>query len=352
MSLARRYILVTACATIMLAGACLAPGTECLSDAECSGEGSYCNRTYRVCAVCTDTVSDQDNCGFCGNVCPADPHGAAACHSGTCGLDCEAGYSTCGTDRCQVATTNESCGGGCVSCNIPPASGLNITNAGCCQTAEATDNSCDSFCTAGTGNCSCRFECASGFADCDLDTVASADTNGCEVQLSVGKPDEDGGYQHCGACNNDCPRFPNTTPSCDGADGGCTWSCSSSNWGNCDGDISTGCESELNTNTNCGRCGESCPPPGVANVAANCSTGTCTWSCSPNWEDCDGNRNNGCEINLSTDRNHCGTCAVTTCDSCLNGACGTSCPGAGMCYPPTRCGTCRGVDFQIYPCCL
>jgi hypothetical protein len=328
---------------MLLLSACLEPGIECRSDADCT-DGNRCDSKYRVCvSTCVDTLSDPNNCGSCGNVCPADPGGEAVCSNGSCALMCRAGYSDCGTQFCNDLSSTASCGGSCVACNIPQASGIyNISSAGCCQTADAADNSCDAFCSRGVGaeNCSCRFVCAAGFADCDLDTAAGADTNGCEVQLSAGLPDGQGGYKHCGACNYNCEKLPNETTSCDG--GVCQWDCNALTR-DCDLVRSNGCETPLNTNSNCGACGTPCPPPGVANVSSpTCSTGTCSWSCSPGWGTCDGNDANGCETDLTTTA-RCGACnnaCPTTFNgfpTCINSQCGIGCRAGyqncdGTCY--------------------
>jgi hypothetical protein len=56
----------------------------------------------------------------------------------------------------------------------------------------------------------------------------------------------------------------------------CTYTCSAG-WYNCNGSWSDGCESQLNTVTNCGACGRTCtPPPGGS---AQCVAGNCYYSC-------------------------------------------------------------------------
>ncbi|MGH7272795.1 MAG: lectin-like domain-containing protein [Polyangiaceae bacterium] len=66
--------------------------------------------------------------------------------------------------------------------------------------------------------------------------------------------------------------------------------------------------------------GGGCPVPcGGGTPICNPSTHTCV-ACPTGFGDCDGNPANGCEVDLQTDPNHCGTCATT----CTSGLCGTS----------------------------
>jgi hypothetical protein len=81
-----------------------------------------------------------------------------------------------------------------------------------------------------------------------------------------------------------------------------------------------GCEVNVNTDpNNCGNCGAVC---NGTNGTRSCSAGTCQIACNAGWGNCDGNVANGCESNLNGN-GHCGIC---------NNACsgGTSCI-AGIC---------------------
>jgi hypothetical protein len=52
-------------------------------------------------------------------------------------------------------------------------------------------------------------------------------------------------------------------------------------------------------------------------------SGVCTPTCAAGFGDCDGNPNNGCEANLSTDLANCGSCKVGCGlhQTCASGVC-------------------------------
>jgi hypothetical protein len=163
---------------------------------------------------------------------------------------------------------------------------------------------------------------------------------------------------HCGACGNACPVPANATATCSA--GRCGFTCNAG-YADCDGNASNGCETPLNTLSNCGGCGNACPTR--ANAATTCSAGVCGFTCNPGYADCDGNAANGCETNLNTSTMHCGGCGnscgagvcvaascvlcprgQTACNNtCVDttsnvnhcGACGYACPSAPSGYTPT-----------------
>ncbi len=95
--------------------------------------------TPTQCATsCVDTTSDVDNCGACGQVCPALPGAFASCVASTCQSTCATGYHACG-GQCLANTSVLSCGSACSACPQP---------------AHATAT-CD--------GASCGFTCALGF---------------------------------------------------------------------------------------------------------------------------------------------------------------------------------------------
>ncbi len=93
------------------------------------------------------------------------------------------------------------------------------------------------------------------------------------------------------------------------------------------------------TLTDCGSCGAVC---GSDQAAPSCATGTCVLNCTTGFDDCDGNKANGCEANLNTNTSHCGQCARACSTTqalalaCTDGKCTSTCnPGYANCTQPT-----------------
>ncbi len=87
-------------------------------------------------------------------------------------------------------------------------------------------------------------------------------------------------------------------------------------WADCNGVSADGCEVDVSSNTtHCGTCGRACSNAGAVTTA--CADGECKPTCDPQHADCDGNPVNGCEVDVSTNRNSCGACG----HDCRGGAC-------------------------------
>ncbi len=66
-----------------------------------------------------------------------------------------------------------------------------------------------------------------------------------------------GDPNNCNGCGNVCPTRPSSSPAC--SNGACTISCNAG-FGNCNGTLPDGCETNLtNSKNNCGACGNVCP---------------------------------------------------------------------------------------------
>jgi hypothetical protein len=204
-------------------------------------------------------------------------------------------------------------------------------------------------CTAETGlNCypggGCFGECIDGATRCTGDTAETCahgewtTREECPFQCVAGACEGDctPGTVVCGdgastvTCGSDfqsespvaCPTDPNGTASC--SNGECDLQPIPCAPGRADCDSNWSCESDLSSLSSCGGCGSVCPNP--ANAAPTCSETTgCGFSCDDGFADCDGERSNGCEQNISTDALNCGACGV----SCYGGSC-----SAGRCEYP------------------
>src|SRR5690606_23524989 len=97
---------------------------------------------------------------------------------------------------------------------------------------------------------------------------------------------------------------------------------------------SDGCETDTgNDLLNCGGCGEICDP--AHTVGGICNNGSCeidfeAGGCTGAWRDCNGEPEDGCEINTNTNASHCSDCyaACSTANgtaSCTSGACSVVC---------------------------
>ena len=249
------------------------------------------NGTSLCGTTCVDVQTDPANCGTCGNRCSDQ----SKCQSGICVPACDTGLTLCGSTCVNTKTHGSHCGTCDYQCTDQGAAtcGTNGTCAdGVCQkyplwtqcnTYSCIDgvqhypDSCD-----GLGNCSFNgghSQCLTGrcsgsfcvlcnfHTDCPSDRWCERDTGRCLFKRNVGATC-DGAFQcqsgfcvsnYC--CNSACVA-DNGTATCGhsgtSAAGTCTVTCAAG-WGNCDGDTSNGCETELNEDGNCGACGVTCP---------------------------------------------------------------------------------------------
>lgn len=95
------------------------------------------------------------------------------------------------------------------------------------------------------------------------------------------------------------------------------------NWGNLDGDWINGCEADLSSNIeHCGSVEINCYET-VQNVPSSlikCENGLCDYTmCQAGYDDCDADRSNGCEVSIIDNTTHCGSCknSCKTYQKCL-----------------------------------
>lgn len=264
---------------------CNGCGSSCLFGEACSNGKCLgaCPTEQLLCSgSCITSVTDTI---FCGAESPCDDSPGvncmekmqnaygALCNDGRCSYQiCMLNFGDCDKDLSNGCETN-----------------LNTTLEHCGK----CDNNCEELTQVETATCeagSCKIEtCKAGYADCDENAF-----NGCEQDLSA--------LGNCGACGEECFGLEQVTKrTC--KDHKCAFEACNNGFGDCDGNVSNGCETELNTPERCGSCNNNCV--NLANVnTATCEGGVCKiGTCKDSYGNCDNETSNGCETSLTTTQN-------------------------------------------------
>ncbi len=336
---------------------CPVPWTTC--DQPDGGE------TYK-CGI--NLARDNDNCGACGNKCPTEEtfeivHMTSRCVSGTCRLECYSSHDGIDNwldcnglvdDGCEVEINSDpnncgACGNKCPA-GVPCREGTCGCSAGkvACRgtcidprtddwNCGACDNFCDPWSDAGGApppngyyGCVggvCANKCKNNFADCNGDFF-EPDSDGCEVE---GLTTTD----NCGGCNIKCKPHEQCINEGNGYE--CAVPCERYGKVMCD----SACVDLMSDAKNCGSCGTVClrvdpldPGGRAANVTATCEKGVCNLQCDPGFDDCNADPSDGCETNLNSDPGNCGACGngcdVAAGQPCIGGKClMTECDAGG-----------------------
>jgi hypothetical protein len=214
-----------------------------------------------------------------------------------------------------ILGTAEGCPPGKGACDADPRNGCETDigadplNCGGCNAPCAPANS-TGVCQGGVCVVSA---CTAPFADCNK--IAA---DGCEADLV-------NGVKSCGSCDIDCSKA-NTTSTCSG--GACKIEACAPGFADCNLLPGDGCEQDTATSLeNCGGCNVPCA---LANAAESCAGGLCLLgACDPGFTDCDKDAKTGCEADLTTDIQHCGSCG-NDCTAAVPNVAAT-CGSGGVC---------------------
>ncbi|HYP99386.1 MAG TPA: hypothetical protein VER96_12015 [Polyangiaceae bacterium] len=300
------------------------------SDIDCGG--SDCPKCVdgQKCLIPSDCVGAVCNNLRCALTCVGNTANCDGNAMNACETNVKTDVDHCGDcdTACSLDKANPKCVGGeckvdtCVApfedCNGEPTDGCEV------NTEKDPDHcgSCDeSPCPSvnGTPHCvdaKCTITCDANFADCDGQAA-----NGCEKDVSRD-------INNCGGCGKTCTASAGKTAWC--RNGQCGETTCAAGRGDCNGDpdddaANNGCETDLKTNPDsCGTCGNICV---VAGGDPQCTAGVCAVkSCTTGLADCTGGYADGCETKTSTDSNNCGACGKTCTtangsSTCVSGAC-------------------------------
>jgi hypothetical protein len=262
---------MTGCSTT---GSCACGSTSCASPNTCCSPSA---------GTCVNLMSDNNNCGACGKVCPN-------------GLLCDKGACKCNGQICSQGDT--CCPTGCANLNS------STTSCGSCGHGCATNELCSS------GTCQCgSSQCTSGQSCCG-DTCKSLDSD----------------QMNCGACGHGCNASeqcvsghcicPGTNPAraCTGSETCCPSAANGT---------SGGCFDLSSDHNHCGQCSRACASTEMC-TSGNCMQSACNPSCT-----------NGNVCNPQTLTCLCGTTTCTGTNYCCNGRC------VDRTSDPTNCGQCN-----------
>jgi hypothetical protein len=322
-------------------------GSECMAGFACSagGEckkadgvtcqaGGECASGFCADGVCCNMACDGtcERCNIAGRLGKCDPIPQNADYDNECNAEpavtCGNTGNCNGNRGCEKWPVTTQCSAAQCSGNVSTLPDMcdgngNCVDAGTKDCVPYTCNTLTGLCKvqcANNGDCQTGYACKTQTQQCLKDVGQTCANNSecasnacCSNVCRDTKTD----VNHCGACGTACTNQHGTT-SC--SNGACSPTCSPANqWGNCDGDPNDGCETQLNSTTNCGACGSPCDPQ---NATGGCSTYTCLISsCDAGYSNCDSNPGNGCELNHATYANTCAT-ADNVGSHCGDEACG------------------------------
>lgn len=326
---------------------CSSGGCEVLS---CYGDRQDCAPETPGCEA-LDTLA---YCGDCNNTCTAEHATNPSCEGHACTYEaCDAGYVDCDADAANGCELPELMAGDSLA--LQSVSSTDVFSPSCgtqgapeqviVWTAPATARQEFTIANASgalalaveRGSCTGypqELACTSD-DNADALTVSVPAFEGERLLIVVENTDPTGDLtfeinattDEQGFCADQRDNDGDGASDCQDSDCSsafrCTHSCSE-DWDDCDGDAQNGCEEPIDTSMNCGACGLSCMPP---QGDGECIDRDCVLrGCWESFGDCNNDGRDGCEQPLTTN-SHCGACGKpcalpnAKATSCATGAC-------------------------------
>ncbi len=212
------------------------------------------------------------------------------------------------------------------------------------------------------GDCSDDSDCILPEGTC-LEVQGHCDGGTCEHGAAApGAPCDDG--QACtisDACDGEgvCFGVELDCGAGECVDGECVDKGCAEGMADCNGDMNDGCEVQLGTDSDCGGCGDSCAPG--ANATGSCNAGSCDFQCQAPYDNCDGDWGNGCEVPVGVPH-QCDASGLNPGGGCWTAYCGNSasadatnfgtfyCMDCATCRSPAagQCQWCNHDSGQFY----
>ncbi|MBN2723036.1 MAG: hypothetical protein JXR95_03085, partial [Deltaproteobacteria bacterium] len=132
----------------------------------CDDTSSSCAEPFADCeGICTDLMTDNNNCGECGNIC----NSWEECTSGNCKLVCSDNQTECNGECVNLLTDSRYCSDN-GSCGTPCDDGYICNGSGVCE-----------------------LTCQNGLTDCNGECVnLLTDSRYCSSDDNCGAPCDDG----------------------------------------------------------------------------------------------------------------------------------------------------------------
>ncbi|MFW5966399.1 MAG: fibrinogen-related protein [Persicimonas sp.] len=139
-----------------------------------------------------DLYDNDDNCGECGNECEAGPNGSAFCNGDTCDIECDDGYEFCDDSIEEGCTDTDTDGDHCGACG-ESCSSEEVCVEGSCELVQGVGTSEEPFSGEESLAANCR-DYESGFGGTAEDGLYEVEADGSTFLVYCDMTEDGGGW--------------------------------------------------------------------------------------------------------------------------------------------------------------